>query len=493
MLTLPHTHGRYQLVERIAQGGMAEIYRAEYRGDGGFVRTLAVKRVLPQWTQDPQFIKMLQDEAKLLVKLQHQNIVQVFELGDDDGVFYISMEYVDGVDLRRLLNAFRERDEKIPPKFVYWIISDILRALAFAHSRVAADGQPLGIVHRDISPQNILIARHGEVKVADFGIAKGRHREDQTSAGQLKGKFAYMSPEQARGEAIDSRSDLFSLGILFFEMLTGARLFDGDSDMDVLRKVRDAVIPPGWERDVAPEIRAILRKCLKKNPQDRFQTAEEMLAVLSQYSRKINCQIFGFEFAPYLQRVFPEKAETQFVKHNDQGVTVEGVLSPDGVRLHAKAALPRTSIRRHLFHSLPVKKSLYGIVTVCVAFVMAPQAPHVSVMTEATAMVVPKAAIVVPVPPPVPAPVVTPPSAPEKVAVKGKLSVQVRPWGYVTIPGVVTRKESPVAVFVNEGNYQVKVFYEPTQQWLSARATVKPNGHTTCLTSFSETPRMSCR
>lgn len=488
MLTLPHTYGRYVLIERIAQGGMAEIYRAEYHGDGGFVRTLAVKRILPQWTEDPQFIKMLQDEAKLLVKLQHQNIVQVFELGDDSGVFYISMEYVDGVDLRRLLNSFREGGDKIPPKFVYWIVSDVLRALAFAHSRVTADGQPLGFVHRDISPQNILIARHGEVKVADFGIAKGRHRDDQTSAGQLKGKFAYMSPEQARGEAVDSRSDLFSLGILFFEMLTGARLFDGDSDMDVLRKVQDVVIPTGWERDVAPEVRAMLRKCLKKNPEERFQTAEEMLTVLSQYVHKINCQIFGFEFAPYIQRLFPEKAETQFVKHNDQGVTVEEVLPP-------------TAMRRHPSHRISVRQLLYSAAVLSAAFLITPEAPLVTV---ATAMVVPPPVAVAPMPAlsPPPAPVIPPvvvhPVEEKMIAAlpktgKGRLSVQVRPWGYVTIPGVVSRRESPVAVSVNEGVYHVKVFYEPTQQWLSARATVKPNGQTTCLTSFGETPRISCR
>jgi serine/threonine protein kinase len=491
---------------------MAEIYRAIYHGDGGFVRTLAVKRILPQWTQDPQFIAMLQDEAKLLVKLQHQNIVQVFELGDDNGVFYISMEYVEGVDLRRLLNAFREHHEKIPPKFVYWIISDILRALAFAHSRVAPDGQPIGIVHRDISPQNILIARHGEVKVADFGIAKGRHRETQTSAGQLKGKFAYMSPEQACGEAIDSRSDLFSLGILFFEMLTGARLFEGDSDMDVLRKVQDAVIPPGWERDVAPEVRAILRKCLKKNPQERFQTAEEILAVLSQYVHKINCQIFGFEFAPYLQRLFPLQSNATVVDIASSSETIERVLPPNTpfvpqgscfAKLGIAGVRPRSycdsrglaagengvPVRRHPLNRFPLQKSLYGVAILCVAFVITPQKSVI----EATAMVIPKTAIGVPVPPLVPTAVATPPLAPEKVAVKGKLSVQVRPWGYVTIPGVVTRKESPIAVSVVEGQYQVKVFYEPTQQWLSARATVKSNGHTTCLTSFGESPRILCR
>ncbi len=477
MLTLPHAHGRYRLTERIAQGGMAEIYLAEYRGDGGFSRPLAVKRILPEWTQDPQFIKMLQDEAKLLVKLHHQNIVQVFELGDDNGVFYISMEYVDGVDLRCLLNELRLRGEKLPPKFVYWMISDVVRALAFAHGCVASDGQPLGIVHRDISPQNILIARHGEVKVADFGIAKGRHRDEQTSAGQLKGKFAYMSPEQAHGAAIDSRSDLFSVGILFFEMLTGAKLFDGDSDMDVLRKVKDAIIPAGWERDVAPEIRAILRKCLRKNPEDRFQTAEEMLAALSHYTMKISCQLFGFEFAPFLERLFPNRC--------GQKKSTETVVGGE----IKETSAPVVRGKRCLLRLIPAIGAA-GIVAMM---------PHTAVPHAVAKSVVQTTpvAILPTIPPPILVPVAVPLPPTEKPAIamqqKGGLSVQVRPWGYVTIPGVMNRRESPVAVSLNEGEYQVRVFHEPTHQWLSAKTTIKSNAKVTCLASFGETPRINCK
>lgn len=475
MLVLPYTHGRYRLIERIAQGGMAEIYRAEYHGDGGFVRTMAVKRILPQWSQDPQFSKMLQDEAKLLVTLQHQNIVQVFELGEDDGVFYISMEYVDGVDLRTLLHALRQRGEKLSPKFVYWIVSDVLRALAFAHGRVANDGSPLMVVHRDVSPQNILLARHGGVKVADFGIAKGRHRNEETAVGQLKGKLAYMSPEQARGELIDSRSDLFSLGIVFFEMLTGARLFDGDSDLMVLQKVQDAVIPSGWEQHVAPEIRAILRKCLKKNPDDRYQTAEEVLAAVSQYTTKHRCQIFGFEFAPYVQELFPVHSQPSHpVETCPQNTIVE------------KVSL------RGVVHFRPY---LYGVATLCAAFVITPQSQHpTEVKTVATLSKPMPGGTVAPLLPPLapmPAAYASPPIVQNRD--KGKLSVQVRPWGYVTIPGAVTRKEAPVGLALVEGNYQVKVFYEPTAQWLTARATVKPGAHTACQASFGSTPRISCK
>lgn len=470
MLALPYTHGRYRLIERVAKGGMAEIYRAEYHGDGGFVRTVAVKRILPEWSQDPQFLKMLQDEAKLLVKLQHQNIVQVFELGEDGGVFYISMEYMDGADLRTLLQVLRQRGETLPPKFVYWIVSDVLRALVFAHGRVANDGTPMRVVHRDVSPQNILVARHGAVKVADFGIAKGRHRKEETAVGQLKGKLAYMSPEQARGEVIDSRSDLFSLGIVFFEMLTGARLFDGDSDLAVLQKVQDAMIPSGWEQNVAPEVRAMLRKCLKKNPDERFQTAEEMLAALSNYTTKNRCQMFGFEFTPYFQALFPERTTViPAIDTHFQNTVVERV-SPSP---------PKVGLRRYFF----------GAATLCAAFVMSPQAPR---MRDENV----KAVVAMPAVPLPPIPVVrtsAPPSSLAPSREKGKLSVQVRPWGYVTIPGVLVHKEAPIGLALVEGNYQVRVFYEPTAQWLTTRTTIRPGTLTNCQASFGTTPRISCK
>lgn len=468
MITLPHTHGRYRLIERIAQGGMAEIYRAEYNGDGGFRRTLAVKRILPQWSHDPQFRQMLQDEARLLVTLQHQNIVQIFELGDDDGIFYISMEYVDGVDMRTLLNTLRASGERLLPKFAYWMVNDVLRALGFAHSRVGPDGFSLGIVHRDVSPQNILIARHGEVKVVDFGIAKGRHRDVETTVGQLKGKFAYMSPEQARGEMIDSRSDIFSVGVMFFEMLTGARLFDGDSDLDVLHKVQEAVIPTGWEREVAPEIRAILRKSLKKNPDERFQTAEEMLAALSQYVARERCQIFGFEFAPTLERLFPKQTDI-----------------PAPVVI---AALEDTNAER------PRRPWHTVAAALCMAFAISPGAVSAPEMRTVAPVITPMALPVVP--PSVPVAVAPRGVSAPDVSIpakKGRLSVQVRPWGYVTIPGAVSRREAPVAVSLNEGEYQVKVFYEPTSQWLTARASVKSGAQISCQASFGATPKIFCR
>lgn len=477
MISLPYSHGRYRLVERIAQGGMAEIYRAEYNGEGGFTRTLAVKRILPQWSFDPQFRKMLKDEANLLVKLQHQNIVQVFELGEDDGLFYISMEFVDGVDLRLLLQTLRLKNERLQPKFTYWIVSDVLRALGFAHSRVEPDGFSLGIVHRDISPQNILIAYHGEVKVADFGIAKGRHRGVETTVGQLKGKLAYMSPEQARGDVIDSRSDIFSVGVLFFEMLTGTKLFDGDSDMDVLRQVQEAAIPQGWERDVAPEIRAVLRKSLKKNPDDRFQTAEEMLAALSQYVTRERCQIFGFEFAPTLEALFP--------KQSAPAAPVNEMVADT---THAETGYRHVQSVSRPWHTLAA--------ALCMAFAVSPQSvDRTASSAHSHAPMPPAAAVATLLPPLPPVPRREPQEAslPVMPSEKGRLTVQVRPWGYVTIPGAISKREAPVGVSLHEGEYPVKVFHEPTSQWLTTRAHVRAGGQTLCQASFGNSPRISCR
>jgi len=464
------------MIKRIAQGGMAEIYLAEYRGDANFVRVLAVKKILPQWLQDSQFVKMIQDEAKLLVQLQHRNIVQVFDLFDDDGAFCISMEYVDGVDLRQILSASIQNKDRIPPKFVYWIVSEVLNALAFAHSRTSDDGFSLGIVHRDISPQNILLAWHGEVKVVDFGIAKGRHRSDETQTGQLKGKFAYMSPEQARGESIDSRSDLFAVGVVMFELLTGTRLFEGDSDLDVLRRVQDVALPKGWEREVVPEIRSILRKALKKNPDERYQTAEEMLLAITHYSQKQGCQIFGMELAPYLRELFPQQ-QTVPCEHHHQKMSEE--TSVDSMRVTIK--------KRYVWPTLSA-----GMVLALMSGMHSPRA-SVAQHAAVAAVLPPLPEISQKLPEPTMLEAKTPKAVPVATKEKGKLSVKVRPWGYVTVPGVVNHRESPLGVALNEGNYQVKVFYEPSHTWVSARTTVKPGVQTNCFASFGSQPKISCK
>lgn len=480
MLTLPYTVGRYKLLKKIAQGGMAEIYAAEYRGESGFSKTVAVKRLLPHWSANPGFVKMLQDEAKLVVHLQHQNIAQVFELGrGDDGIFFISMEMVEGFDLRQVTQQVRAVEAGLPPKFSYWIIGEILQALVFAHSRIDVLGKPLGIVHRDLSPQNILIARHGAVKVTDFGIAKGSHRQEETLAGQLKGKFAYMSPEQASGAEVDQRSDIFSLGIVLFELVTGMRLFDAETDPGILEKVRMAQMPTGWERAVAPEIRAILRKSLKKNVEERYQTAEEMHADLERYVRKSQCFASGIEFSQYLRDLFPPQVDRPA---DDRVTSIE--LRPPVARwsglVAATLLFSATGAHALRYTASPLAAS-----------------PPLAAVARAVAPVLPPAPPIVPARDPdvgahgsaaLPTPSTVPQSS------RGYLSVHVRPWGYVTVPGIVARRESPlVNVPVPAGTYHVKVFYEPTQKWISSRVKITPDGHTHCQARFGDRDTILCR
>jgi serine/threonine-protein kinase len=283
--------GPYQLVAQLAVGGMAEIYSAKTAGVGGFEKLVALKVIHPNYSEDPDFVQMLVDEAKLAVHLQHANIVQTFDLGrvgtETGEQYYIAMELIDGVDLYQLLRRSSEKDMDFPFEVAAFIAEEAAQGLDYAHRKRDERGRPLEIVHRDISPQNILCSFDGEVKIVDFGIAKAARRAKQTAAGVIKGKYYYMSPEQAWGDPIDHRTDIFSTGILLYEMLVGQMLYL-EEDMDVLLdKVRKANIPkPSVTRkDVPVQLENLVMKALAKRPQDRFQSAAELAAALSRFVR----------------------------------------------------------------------------------------------------------------------------------------------------------------------------------------------------------------
>ena len=282
MITFPIPFGRYLLLEKLATGGMAEIFKAKLVGVEGFEKTLVIKRILPFWSERQDFITMLVDEAKVLVHLNHPNIVQVYELGRVGPTYFIAMEYVEGVDLRKLLKRAQEQDRPLSQEVILTIVVEALAGLYYAHERRLPGQGPLGIVHRDISPQNILVGLGGEVKVTDFGIAKAVIQSHETQTGVLKGKYAYMSPEQAQGKHLDHRSDLFSMGIVLWELLFQRRLFACKNEIETLEKVRQAQIPwpePETSR-LYPGVREVVRQALAPRPQDRFQTAEEFLEAL---------------------------------------------------------------------------------------------------------------------------------------------------------------------------------------------------------------------
>lgn len=271
-------YGNYLLLERINVGGMAEVFKAKTFGIEGFERLVAVKRILPSIASDSDFVTMFVDEAKIAVQLQHPNIAQVFDLGKVEDSYFIAMEYVAGADLRVILDEARRERCRVPLDLAVYIISKVCEGLDYAHNKRNEKDKPLNLVHRDVSPQNILISFDGEIKIIDFGIAKAVGKVGETQSGILKGKFGYMSPEQVRGLPLDRRSDIFTIGICLYELLTGQRLFLGHSDFSTLEKVRNVeVLPPTYHVPGIPEeLERITLKALAKNLEDRYQSVAEL-------------------------------------------------------------------------------------------------------------------------------------------------------------------------------------------------------------------------
>ena len=302
----PIRFGNYLLLERIAVGGMAEVFVAKAFGVEGFERLLAIKKILPTMGEDSEFIHMFVDEARIAVQLAHANIVQVLELGKHDENLYIAMEYISGRDLRQLIDRFRKRQEALPIPQACLIVAEVCEALDYAHRKKDAKGRPLGIVHRDVSPQNVLVSFDGEVKLIDFGIAKAESRLQKTQSGILKGKFSYMSPEQVKGHAVDGRSDVFAAGVLLWELVCGEKLFTGESDFAILEKVRQGAVPEPRSRNPAcPEgLQGVILRALAADPKDRYQTASELHDALVPFTL-VNGAVFGSrQLAGWLRKEF---------------------------------------------------------------------------------------------------------------------------------------------------------------------------------------------
>ena len=276
--------GPYELVRRIATGGMAEVYVARRGGPHGFQKTVAVKRILPQFARDPDFVAMFVDEARVCARLTHPNIVQVFDFGEQDGELYMAMEYVDGTTGARLIRSAAMSGDEVPLEVCIHTTLSILRGLEHAHGARDGEGKPLSLVHRDVSPGNVLIDRTGTVKLTDFGIARAAEIERRTDAGQLKGKLGYMSPEQVVGRELDARSDIFTLGIVFAEMLILRPLFSGGKELDVLLRIRDAdlsAIDRAGKR-LPEDVRAVLLRALARDPAQRWGSATAFAEALEE-------------------------------------------------------------------------------------------------------------------------------------------------------------------------------------------------------------------
>ena len=285
---MPKAVGRYQILDRLAVGGMAELFKATLTGDHGFEKLVAIKKILPHLAVDRSFVEMFIDEARITAQLDHRHIVQVFELGTDADTPYIAMQYVDGLDVLALLRECARTQIRLPADLAALIARDVLDALDYAHHALDSSGRPLGIIHRDISPGNVLLSWRGDVKLTDFGIARAAERRHKTEAGTLKGKYGYMSPEQVSGSEIDPRSDLFAVGILLAEMVMARRLFTSTNDLDILLMVRDARLDRlhKYASEFPVELRVLVTRALQRRPEDRWHSAAQFRDALDEWLRR---------------------------------------------------------------------------------------------------------------------------------------------------------------------------------------------------------------
>src|SRR3954467_7557663 len=300
---------RYVIVEYLAEGGMGGISVGKKGGVGGFEKEVVLKQLLPEFTREPKFIDLFLREARLSASLEHANIVHTIDLVNAGDDYFMVMEYVKGADLRTLLKRVRRRHERFVPQAGVFIGHEILEALAYAHQKSAHDGRPLNLIHRDISPSNILLSGAGEVKLTDFGIAKAStHR---SVFYKVKGKVGYMSPEQARGEPVDARSDLFSLGVVLYEVLVGERLFVGDIMSSASQIYAQPIKAPSNKRSEIPaDLDAVILKSLSLDPAGRFQSAEEFQEALSRVATRHRLIIGASEMSTHLKQIAGEDAST---------------------------------------------------------------------------------------------------------------------------------------------------------------------------------------
>ena len=361
-------HGRYTIVSKLADGGMAEIFLGIQHGAEGFQKPVVLKRILTAFSADPQFRNMFLDEAHISMSLNHSNVVQVLDLGVSKGRYFLVLELVDGWDLDKILHRAKDASMVWPPALSLYVVGEVCRALSFAHGKIH-EGKPLGIVHRDISPNNVLISEQGEVKLADFGIAKAQRKREQTAAGVIKGKIAFMSPEQATGGAIDRRSDVFSVGSMLYLMATDKLPFESATDLEAIFRVQRAdFTPPEVARPgVGPEVARIIMRAMRLTAGERYQTADEMLVDvervlrteyqsagqtelklwLAQLARRDGSQSFG-KTRVGATIVTPDGSGTdlnagssfELVDFDEAGVVVDGSFAPGAILAGGKGPPP---------------------------------------------------------------------------------------------------------------------------------------------------------
>jgi serine/threonine protein kinase len=512
-----NTLGRYRLIRKLAGGGMAEIHLARLQGASGFEKEVVIKTILPQFSGHPDFVAMLIDEAKIAVRLDHPNIVSVYELAREGETYFIAMEYVSGWDVRRLLQAASLRRTTVPLDAALFLIGEVLEGLTYAHEKKDAQGRPLNIVHRDISPQNVLLSPEGTVKITDFGIAKAASKTHETATGVLKGKLAYMSPEQATLGALaepDARSDLFSAAGVLYELVTGEKLFQRGSEaatLDVVRRADVSPSPKAWTHLPRPFFE-ILRKALSLLPGDRYRSAREFKKALMDFAAGCGLDVRREKLAAALEIFLSKKGEDL----SDEPTVVE-TLPTRTVAFPAGEAETLVEVEREAVKEpKPPLRTGRWIAAGIVGFVLTyaatagvvwlksgkPPFPPPTSSPETAPALTPVGAAALSAT--VPVSVATAETLPEaaslteapeektKEAAKGYLSVRVIPWGTVTVDGAGDR-ESPVKRLVlAPGKHTVRVRYQPDAAVVSASVTVVSGKEIVCVANFRSGKELKC-
>ncbi|MGA3123726.1 MAG: serine/threonine-protein kinase [Polyangiaceae bacterium] len=300
---------RYRVIERLESGGMAEVFRAESEGLQGFRKQVAIKRVLPHLSSKKKFISMFLDEARLSAQLSHSNCVQVFDIGVGDAAFFIVMEFVDGANLKAIIEHLRKTGRDFPVEAAVFISLELCKGLAYAHELTDSNGVPLFIVHRDMSPPNVLVTKYGEVKIVDFGLAKANSQLEKSEPGIIKGKFSYLSPEAAMGQDVDARTDIFAVGIILWELLAAQRLFLGDTDFQTVKKVQASSVPSISQinKKVPPDLERIIVRALARDPAQRYTTARALGQDLSKFMFRYGVPVSTFDIQQLVQGAMKER------------------------------------------------------------------------------------------------------------------------------------------------------------------------------------------
>lgn len=361
---VPVKFGKYLLLDKIATGGMAELYRAKLTGAEGFEKLIAIKKILHHLNTEDKLVSSFIDEAKLAAYLHHPNIVQIYDFGCMNDNYFIAMEFLFGKDLRFTIKRSLERGKPICLEHALYIVAQLLTGLEYAHTLHDFSGAPLCIIHRDIGPQNIFITFNGQVKIIDFGIAKAATQDTNTQVGTIKGKVSYMSPEQANGEVIDNRSDIFSVGIVLYELLTLTKMYEGDT-FQILAKAREAMFKPAEaiNGDLPREIYRILDKALAKDPDKRYQTSEDMCRDIETFMQDHSMRISQRDISIYMKDLFQGESDESDIRHVFTGESLKKESDDEGTLVTEERQITKVDKPRKRPPRLgPVRLFFYGTI-----------------------------------------------------------------------------------------------------------------------------------